>query len=123
MNKKPTENELNVLSIIWDKGPQTVRQIHEQMSDDKEVRYTTTLKIMQLMSEKGLLTRIKEGKTHIYDAAVSRTSTQENLVEKMLKTVFKGAASTLAMQALGNQKPTKEELDKIRKYLDDIENE
>ena len=123
MNKKPTENELNILSIIWDKGPQTVREIHDSMADAKDVRYTTTLKIMQLMYEKGMLSRTKAGKTHIYEATVSKTSTQKNMVDKLLNTVFKGAASTLAIQALGNQKPTKQELDDIRKYLDSLEDE
>ena len=121
MSKKPTENELSILSIIWDKGPQTVREIHDSMADAKDVRYTTTLKIMQIMYEKGMLSRTKAGKTHIYEATVSKTSTQKNMVDRLLNTVFKGAASTLAIQAPGNQKPSKQELDDIRKYLDSLE--
>lgn len=121
MIKKPTETEIEVLSILWDKGPQTVRQIHDQMADEKGVRYTTTLKIMQIMFEKGMLSRIKDGKTHIYKAETSQSSAQSNMLTKMLKTVFKGDGAKLAMQALGNSSPSKKELDEIRAYLNQLE--
>ena len=122
MSKKPTETEIEVLSILWDGGPQTVRQIHEIMSVEKDVRYTTTLKIMQLMYEKGMLSRVKDGKTHIYKAVLSQKSAQSNMINRMLNTVFKGDSTQLAMQALGNSNPSKEELEEIRKYLDKLEN-
>lgn len=123
MSKKPTETEIEVLSILWDKGAQTVRQIHDIMSVEKEVRYTTTLKIMQLMFEKGMLSRTKDGKTHIYQAVTSQKSAQSNMLGRMLDTVFKGSGVQLAMQALGNSKPSKEELAQIRAYLNQLESE
>ena len=122
MSKKPTESELNVLTLLWEKGPQTVRQIHDEIAKSKPVRYTTTLKIMQIMHEKGLLTREKEGKSHLYTPNVSRKSAQQNMVNKMLNTVFQGSASELVMQTLGNSKTSKKELEEIRAYLDKLEN-
>lgn len=121
MSKKPTESELAVLTRLWDKGPQTVRQIHDKIVESKPIGYTTTLKIMQIMFEKGLLTREKTGKSHLYSPAVTRESTQVSMIDKMLTTVFKGSASQLVMQALGNNKASKKELEEIRAYLDKLE--
>jgi predicted transcriptional regulator len=121
MNKRPTESELNVLTLLWERGPQTVRQIHEEIAVTKPIRYTTTLKIMQIMLEKGLLSREKTGKTHLYSPSVTRQSAQQNMIDKMLNTVFKGSASTLVMQALGNGKTSKKELAEIRAYLDKLD--
>ncbi len=121
MSKKPTESELAVLTRLWDKGPQTVRQIHDKIVESKPIGYTTTLKIMQIMFEKGLLTREKTGKSHLYSPAVTRESTQVSMIDKMLTTVFKRSASQLVMQALGNNKASKKELEEIRAYLDKLE--
>ena len=121
MSKKPTESELAVLTQLWDNGPQTVRQIHDKIVESKPIGYTTTLKIMQIMFEKGLLTREKTGKSHLYSPAVTRESTQVSMIDKMLTTVFKGSASQLVMQALGNNKASKKELEEIRAYLDKLE--
>lgn len=123
MNKaiKPTESELEILGILWEKGASTVREVHEVLEQSKEAGYTTTLKLMQIMHEKGLLTRDASAKTHIYKAAVSREHTQQQLLNKMIDTVFNGSATQLVMQALGHHQSSREELDLIRQYLNDME--
>ena len=123
MNKpiKPTESELEILAILWDRGASTVREIHEILEQQKEAGYTTTLKLMQIMHEKGLVTRDASAKTHIYEAAVDRELTQRQLLNKMIDTVFKGSASQLVMQALGHHRSSPEELDMIRQYLNEME--
>ena len=123
MKNKPTESELEVLSLIWQNGPMTVRTVHDQIKLNREIGYTTTLKIMQIMYEKGLLTRRKEGKTHIYANQVDRVKTQEGIVSKLINTVYHGSPKDLVMQALGNSNPTKQELDEIRKFLDQLNEE
>lgn len=118
---KPTEGELEVLRIIWEQGPSTVREVNHQLSSVKEVGYTTTLKIMQIMSEKGLLVRDTSGKTHIYRAAVSQQKTQQQLLNRLMENAFGGSAMELVMQALGNKKSTSEEINEIRAFLDRLE--
>lgn len=120
---KPTESELEILGILWEKGPSTVREVHEILERSKEAGYTTTLKLMQIMHEKSLLKRDTSSKTHIYEAAISQESTQQQLLNKMIDTVFNGSASQLVLQALGNHRSSKEELDKIKQYLNDIEDQ
>lgn len=118
---KPTESELEILAILWEKGPATVRDIHEVLERSKDAGYTTTLKLMQIMHEKGLVQRDTSAKTHIYRAAVSQQDTQQQLLSKMIDTVFNGSASQLVLQALGNRKASAAELDAIKAYLDQIE--
>lgn len=118
---KPTESELEILRVLWEKGPSTVREVHEVLGQSKDAGYTTTLKLMQIMHEKGLLERDTSSKTHIYSSAVSQENTQRQLLDKMIDTVFNGSASQLVLQALGNHKSSKEELEKIKQYLDEIE--
>ncbi len=118
---KPTESELEILRVLWEKGPSTVREVHEILEQSKDAGYTTTLKLMQIMHEKGLLQRDTSSKTHIYASAVSQENTQRQLLDKMIDTVFNGSASQLVLQALGNHKSSKEELEKIKQYLDEIE--
>ena len=120
MKNKPTESELEVLALLWQHGPLTVRQVHDEITRDRQVGYTTTLKIMQIMLEKGLLSRQKAGKTHIYRNAVDQEKTQNGLVAKMVSTVFQGSTKDLVMQALGNARPSKEELTEIRNFLDQL---
>ena len=120
-NSKPTESELEILGILWEKGPCTVREVHEILEKSKDAGYTTTLKLMQIMHDKGLLNRDTSSKTHVYTAAISQESTQQQLLNKMIDTVFNGSASQLVMQALGNHRSSKEELEKIKQYLNDIE--
>ena len=120
---KPTDSELEILQILWDKGPSTVKEIHEVISRTKDVGYTTSLKILQIMNEKGLVDREKQGKTHIYNALVSREKTQEELASRVLNNVFGGSAKKMVMSLLGNNKSSKKEIDEIRKYLDGLEEE
>ena len=120
---KPTDSELEVLALIWQQGALTVRQIYDQIKRNRDIGYTTTLKIMQIMYEKGMLTRSKLGKTHLYSAVESQQQTRDGLVNKMVQTAFHGSAKDLVMQALGAAKTSKAELDEIRAYLDKLEKE
>jgi len=120
-NFKPTEGEMEILQVLWEKGNCTVREVHEAL-DKKESGYTTTLKLMQIMHEKGLVDRDTSSKTHIYKALVNRETTQQHLVKKMIDNVFNGSAARLVMQALGNKSASKEEIDLIKEYLDKLEN-
>ena len=120
---KPTESEFEVLQSLWKNGPSTVRQINEELSLKREVGYTTTLKIMQIMHEKGLLSREKSGKTHIYKAEISQSETQQAMLDRFVERTFEGSAMQLVMQALGNHKASPEELSQIRAYLDELENQ
>lgn len=122
MKNKPTESELEVLALIWQQGPQTVREIHDQIKLNREIGYTTTLKIMQIMHEKGMLTREKNGKSHLYTAKESQGKTKNSIVSRMLTTVFQGSTKDLVMQAIGSSEPSKEELDEIIAYLDELKN-
>ncbi|MBC8987463.1 BlaI/MecI/CopY family transcriptional regulator [Pedobacter sp. N36a] len=117
---KPTESELEILQILWEKGQCTVREVHEILEKNKEAGYTTTLKLMQIMAEKGLVIRNTSSKTHIYRALVNQEKTQQHLVSKMIDNVFNGSAARLVMQALGNHSASKDEIDSIKKYLDNL---
>jgi BlaI family transcriptional regulator, penicillinase repressor len=118
---RPTEKELEILQIMWRKGPVSVKDVHEAMGGDDQNGYTTILKFMQLMHEKGLVTRQKSGKLHLYKAIASEKLTRQFMVDKMINTVFQGSAMQLVMSALGNNKSSKEELTEIRRYLDKLE--
>lgn len=119
---KPTESELEILKILWEKGDSTVRQIHEIFAANKEIGYTTTLKLMQIMHTKGLLDRDESSKTHIYKTLVTREDTEQQILGKMIKELFDGSAARLVMQALGNHKASSAELDKIKQLLNELEN-
>ncbi len=118
---KPTESELEILQLLWHNGPSTVRAVNEQLNEKRDVGYTTSLKIMQIMHEKGLLTRRKEGKTHIYTANIDEEETQNKLVDRLIDSAFSGSAMKLVVQALGHRKTSAEELDAIREFLDSME--
>lgn len=118
-NIKPTESELEILQVLWQKGLCTVRDVHETLGK-KDAGYTTTLKLMQIMHEKGLVERDTTAKTHIYKALLNQEKTQQQLVNKMIDNVFNGSAARLVMQALGNQSASKEEIDLIKEYLDKL---
>ncbi len=115
---KPTESELEILQVLWEREAATVRDVHEELLKTKEAGYTTTLKLMQIMFEKNLVTRDSSSKTHIYMPAVSRETTQNLFLNKMIDSLFAGSPAQLVMQALGNHKASKEELDEIRNFLD-----
>ncbi|MEO6330722.1 MAG: BlaI/MecI/CopY family transcriptional regulator [Ginsengibacter sp.] len=119
-NLKPTESELEILKILWNNEKATVREVHDELSKIKESGYTTTLKLMQIMFEKGLVKRDDSNKTHIYEPAVSRQRTQKQFLDKMINTLFGGSSTQLVLQALGNQKSSKGELEEIQKYLDNL---
>lgn len=118
---KPTDSELEILQILWENGSQTVREVNDRLNQQKQVGYTTTLKFMQIMHEKGLLNREKKGKGHLYTASISQEKTQEQFVDRMLDTVFKGSAMKLVMQALGNKKSSKQELEEIKSFIEKLE--
>ena len=119
-NLKPTESELEILQILWDKEEATVREVHEELSKNKDSGYTTTLKLLQIMFEKGLVVRDDSNKTHIYKPAVTRQKTQKQFLDKMINSLFSGSSTQLVLQALGNQKASKDELEEIQKYLDNL---
>lgn len=118
---RPTEAELDVLQILWKHGPCTVRFVNDQLNQKKNVGYTTTLKIMQLMFEKKLLERDESTRSHLYRTAVKEKETQGLLLDRFLETAFGGSALELVMQALGNHKASKEEISQIRDLLDHLE--
>ncbi len=119
---KPTESELEILQILWQWESATVRDVHEELLKNKTAGYTTTLKLMQIMFEKGIVTRDDSSKTHVYRAALNRKKTQKQFLDKMIAGLFAGSSTQLVLQALGNQKASKSELDEIQKYLDDLKN-
>lgn len=117
---KPTDSELEILQVLWEKGTATVREVHEELSKTKEAGYTTTLKLMQIMNEKGLVKRDNSMRSHVYHAAVNREKTQKHLLNKMIDSLFGGSPTQLVIQALGNSRTSQEELDKIQELLDNL---
>ena len=118
---KPTESELEILQVLWRLGKASVRQVHDELAKNKDVGYTTTLKLLQIMHEKHLVARTEEGRYHVYEAIVSEHETQQNLLNRFVDATFGGSAMKMVMQALGNHKASKEELDEIRNLPDEIE--
>ncbi len=121
--RKPTDSELEILQILWTKGSATVKEVNTQLSKTREVGYTTTLKLMQIMTDKKLVTRNTQAKRHVYRPAISEGEVQEGLLNKIISTAFKGSASGLVMQVLGNHKTTPEELAEIKQLIENMENE
>lgn len=119
----PTPVELDILRILWRRGPCTVRDVYTEMANEREVAYTTALKMLQVMTEKKLVEREEEGKAHIYRARQSEESTQRSMVGEFLDRAFGGAAEKLVMQALTSRKTSPEELAEIRRLLDRLEEE
>jgi BlaI family transcriptional regulator, penicillinase repressor len=114
---KPTESELEILQILWQLGNATVRQVNDELSKMKEVGYTTTLKLLQIMHEKHIVSRTDEGRYHLYKAAIGEEQTQQLLLDKFVDATFRGSATKLVMQALGNQDVSLDELDEIKKLI------
>lgn len=123
MPSQPTNAELDILRLLWKAKEATVRDINESLNktSEKEIGYTTTLKIMQIMHEKGLVKRRKEGKTHFYTANIDEKETQNSLLDRLIDTAFSGSAMNMVVQALGHRKTSPEELEAIRKFLDQME--
>jgi len=119
-NTKPTESELEILQVLWNEKAATVRTVHEELLKTKDAGYTTTLKLMQIMFEKGLVTRDESSKTHIYQPVVTREKTQKQFVNRMIDTLFAGSSSDLVMQALGGHNASDEELEKIQQLINQL---
>jgi predicted transcriptional regulator len=117
---KPTESELEILQVLWRKSNATVRDVHEELTKTKDVGYTTTLKLMQIMHEKGLVKRDESTRTHVYQSAVNRENTQKHMLNKLIDSLFGGSTTQLVLQALGENKATPEELEKIQALLNNI---
>jgi predicted transcriptional regulator len=123
MQLKPTESELEILNVLWEFGPSSVRFVNENLSEKRnaEVGYTTTLKLMQIMVDKGLCFRDGKQRIHIYEAALKEKVAQGALLKNMVNTLFRGSATELVMQALGNHKTSQDELDEIKKLIESLE--
>jgi BlaI family transcriptional regulator, penicillinase repressor len=119
--QKPTESELEVLTVLWQKGKATVRQVNDEIKLSKESGYTTTLKIMQIMHEKGLVTKDSNAKQHIFEANVDEQETQKSLLTRFIDSTFQGKAMSLVMQALGNHKASEEELAELKSLIQSLE--
>jgi BlaI family penicillinase repressor len=124
MQYRPTPSELEILEIIWETGSATVREVNEKLEKKgKNVGYTTTLKMMQIMTEKGLLSRALDGRTHVYSAIILAGDTRNALIDRMVDAAFGGSAAKLVLQALGNYKASSEELREIKELISKIEKE
>lgn len=121
MTSKPTESELEIMQILWEQGPSTVRRVNDLLNDHRRVGYTTTLKIMQIMADKGLLVRNTKQRSHVYSPSVPSEEVQSDILDHVLKTVFRGSRTDLVMQALGNHHASQEELEMIRKFINNME--
>ncbi|MBL7806791.1 MAG: BlaI/MecI/CopY family transcriptional regulator [Saprospiraceae bacterium] len=129
MISKPTDSELEILHILWAQGPSTVRTVNDLLNEQRRsslkakdsAGYTTTLKLMQIMFEKGLVSRQEEGRTHIYTAMVQESDTQDLLLQDFVDNAFRGSTARLVMQALGNHEASSEELDEIKALIAKIE--
>jgi BlaI family transcriptional regulator, penicillinase repressor len=126
MSKKslpqPTGAELELLRVLWERGPSTVREIHESLVDEKQTGYTTTLKILQKMADKGLVARDESRRSHVYRAVFQAEQTQRQLVRDLLRRAFSGSPGKLVVQALSEESVSADELAEIRRLLDELEN-
>lgn len=121
--RKPTEAELEIMCVLWSRGPCTVREVHEVLYRDEGGGYTNALKLLQIMLAKGLVERDQTQRAHIYRAAVSKERAQKRFLRDLAQKMFEGSSSKLVLQALGSQPPTREELDEIRRLLNRLDNE
>jgi len=122
-NSRPTDRELTILRILWDKGPSTVRDVNEAMSQDEDTGYTTTLKLMQIMAEKGLVLRDDSQFKHVYRPALTEEKAQKQLVGDLLDRAFSGSAEKLVMRALSAKKVSAKEMASIKKMINEFEGE
>lgn len=122
MQSEPTKSELEILQILWRFGPSTVRLINDELNEQKRaVNYSSTLKLMQIMAEKGLLETDKTNMKHVYSVTVEEKKTKGFLLDKFVETMYNGSNSSLMMQLLGNKKTSQKEIDEIRKMLDTLD--
>src|SRR6516164_595593 len=118
---KPTASELEILHILWERGPSTVREVHDALSAHKPVGYTSVLKLMQIMTAKGTVRRDEQQRAHVYEAVQPAEKTKRQFAADVLQRVFDGSASELMMHALADRKASKEEVDELRRLLNDYE--
>ena len=118
---EPTKSELEILQVLWEQGPSTVRTVNDELLKQKDVNYTTTLKLMQIMADKGILKRDESQMKHIYRVAEEEQKTKAHLLDKFVDTMYKGSASKLVMQLLGNKKTSEQELQEIKDILKKLE--
>jgi len=118
---EPTKAELEILQVLWEFGPSTVRFVNDKLNEQREVNYTSTLKQMQILTDKGILKRDESQMKHIYIPVEAESKTKNQLLDKFVNTLYKGSASSLVMQLLGNENTSKEDIDKIKKLLDSYE--
>lgn len=119
---EPTKAELEILGVLWKLGPSTVRQINDSINDEREVNYTSTLKLMQIMTEKGILKRDESQMKHIYHVVEEEGKTKSNLLDNFVKTIYQGSASKLVMQLLGNKETSPEDLKAIKDLIKNLDN-
>ena len=122
VNAAPTASELAILQVLWTNGPLSVGDVHKTLERDKPVVYTTILKTMQVMMERGMLDRTEEGRKHIYRAVIAQTDTQDKLLDSFLDKTFGGSAKKLVMRALGQHTPEADELEELKVYINSLEN-
>ena len=120
---KPTSAELEILTYLWENGPSSVRDVHSQLSEMRDVFYTTTLKTMQVMLNKGLLLRDTSERAHIYSPTVEKTDIERSLLDGLRTTMFRGSTASLIISALGHDRPTHKELEEIKALIDKIEDD
>ncbi|WP_144911921.1 BlaI/MecI/CopY family transcriptional regulator [Mucilaginibacter frigoritolerans] len=119
----PTKSELEILQVLWDKGPSTVREVNNELLKQKEVNYTTTLKLMQIMADKGILSRDESQMKHIYSVAEEEQKTKAYLLDKFVDSMYKGSASKLVLQILGNKNTSRQDLQDIKELIKKLEEE
>jgi predicted transcriptional regulator len=118
---RPTDAELAILRVLWERGPSTVRQVFEVLSEERELGYTTVLKMLQIMDEKGLVQRDASDRVHVFSTTQTQAQTQRSLLDDLLDKAFGGSSLSLVMQALATRRASREELAEIRKLLDQAE--
>ncbi len=119
--QKPTASELEILRVLWSRGPSTVREVHDALSEKKSLGYTTVLKLLQIMTTKGTVRRNETQRAHVYEAGLPAEQTKRQLAGDMLQRVFEGSASQLMMHALAGGKASPQEIDELRRLLDEYE--
>lgn len=118
---KPTSTELDILRVLWERGPSTVREVHDVLALSKPIGYTTVLKLLQIMTAKGSVTRNEDSRAHVYEARQPAESTKRQLVGDLLQRAFAGSASDLMLHALNGKKASRQEIEQIRRMLDEYE--
>ena len=118
---KPTASELEILQVLWERGPSTVREVHEALGGKRPIGYTSVLKLMQIMTAKGTVRRNEEQRAHVYEAVQPAEKTKRQLAMDVLQRVFDGSASDLMMHALAGRKASKEEIEEMRRLLNEYE--